>query len=118
MARKLHPDVLKIDKSFTTAIGTDAVNSTVTDIIIALGQRLNIELVAEGVETEEQSRYLRRHSVHILQGTCMRGQCRCASFEMAGGKSLSASPSQRTHRALTAVTLDNVTLLHRAQSAL
>lgn len=65
---KLHPDVLKIDKSFTTAIGTDAVNSTVTDIIIALGQRLNIELVAEGVETEEQSRYLRRHSVHILQG--------------------------------------------------
>jgi len=65
---KLHPDVLKIDKSFTTAIGTDAVNSTVTDIIIALGQRLNIELVAEGVETEEQSRYLRRHGVHNLQG--------------------------------------------------
>ena len=65
---KLHPDVLKIDKSFTTAIGTDAVNSTVTDIIIALGQRLNIELVAEGVETEEQSQYLRRHGVTILQG--------------------------------------------------
>lgn len=65
---KLHPDVLKIDRSFTTAIGTDAVNSTVTDIIIALGQRLNIELVAEGVETGEQARYLRRHGVHILQG--------------------------------------------------
>lgn len=29
---KLRPDVLKIDKSFTSAIGTDAVNSTVTDI--------------------------------------------------------------------------------------
>ncbi|MBR7342205.1 EAL domain-containing protein, partial [Klebsiella pneumoniae] len=40
---KLRPDILKIDKSFTAAIGTDAVNSTVTDIIIALGQRLNIE---------------------------------------------------------------------------
>ncbi|MGX5108765.1 EAL domain-containing protein [Enterobacter cloacae] len=65
---KLHPDVLKIDRSFTTAIGTDAVNSTVTDIIIALGQRLNIELVAEGVETEEQARYLRRHGVPVLQG--------------------------------------------------
>jgi EAL domain-containing protein (putative c-di-GMP-specific phosphodiesterase class I) len=65
---KLHPDVLKIDKSFTTAIGTDAVNSTVTDIIIALGQRLNIELVAEGVETEAQARYLRHHGVQILQG--------------------------------------------------
>lgn len=65
---KLHPDVLKIDKSFTHAIGTDAVNSTVTDIIIALGQRLNIELVAEGVETPEQALYLQRHGVHLQQG--------------------------------------------------
>ncbi|MNR06916.1 putative cyclic-di-GMP phosphodiesterase AdrB [compost metagenome] len=65
---KLRPDVLKIDKSFTTALGTDAVNSTVTDIIIALGQRLNIKLVAEGVKTQEQARYLRHHGVNILQG--------------------------------------------------
>jgi len=65
---KLRPDVLKIDKSFTMALGTDAVNSTVTDIIIALGQRLNIELVAEGVETQEQARYLRHHGVNTLQG--------------------------------------------------
>lgn len=65
---KLRPDVLKIDKSFTNAIGTDAVNSTVTDIIIALGQRLNIELVAEGVETPAQAHYLRQHGVSLLQG--------------------------------------------------
>lgn len=65
---KLNPEVLKIDKSFTAAIGTDAVNSTVTDIIIALGQRLDIELVAEGVETKDQASYLRRHGVNILQG--------------------------------------------------
>ncbi|HDG1682923.1 TPA: EAL domain-containing protein [Kluyvera ascorbata] len=64
----LHPDILKIDKSFTSAIGTDAVNSTVTDIIIALGQRLNIELVAEGVETQAQALYLQQHGVHLLQG--------------------------------------------------
>lgn len=65
---KLRPDVLKIDKSFTSAIGTDAVNSTVTDIIIALGKKLNIELVAEGVETQAQAQHLRRHGVHVLQG--------------------------------------------------
>lgn len=65
---RLHPNVLKIDKSFTTAIGTDAVNSTVTDIIIALGKRLKIALVAEGVETEQQASYLRRHGVAVLQG--------------------------------------------------
>lgn len=65
---KLNPEVLKIDKSFTAAIGTDAVNSTVTDIIIALAQRLNIELVAEGVETSDQASHLRLHGVDILQG--------------------------------------------------
>ena len=87
MARKLHPDVLKIDKSFTTAIGTDAVNSTVTDII-ALGQRLNIELVAEGVETEEQVTL-----PAPSQRTCFAGVFVCAAnaaarvSEMAGGKS-------------------------------
>ncbi|EHX0653497.1 cyclic diguanylate phosphodiesterase [Salmonella enterica] len=65
---KLRPDILKIDKSFTAAIGTDAVNSTVTDIIIALGQRLNIELVAEGVENQTQAQHLRQHGVQMLQG--------------------------------------------------
>lgn len=65
---KLHPEVLKIDKSFTAAIGTDAVNSTVTDIIIALGKKLNIQLVAEGVEEMKQAAYLRRHGVAVLQG--------------------------------------------------
>jgi len=65
---KLNPEVLKIDKSFTAAIGTDAVNSTVTDIIIALAQRLDIELVAEGVETSDQASHLRLHGVNILQG--------------------------------------------------
>ncbi|HAZ55135.1 MAG TPA: cyclic diguanylate phosphodiesterase, partial [Franconibacter helveticus] len=64
----LHPDVLKIDKTFTAAIGTDAVNSTVTDIIIALAKRLNIDLVAEGVETPEQAAWLRRNGVAVLQG--------------------------------------------------
>lgn len=65
---RLRPDVLKIDKSFTMAIGTDAVNSTVTDMIIALGQRLHIELVAEGVENPRQAQHLRQRGVHVLQG--------------------------------------------------
>ena len=65
---KLRPDVLKIDKSFTSAIGIDSVNATVTDIIIALAHRLNIVTVAEGVETQQQDEYLRRHGVDILQG--------------------------------------------------
>ncbi|WP_426617564.1 EAL domain-containing protein [Raoultella sp. R2A007] len=65
---KLRPDVLKIDKSFTSAIGVDSVNTTVTDMIIALARRLNILTVAEGVETAAQSRYLQQHGVDVLQG--------------------------------------------------
>lgn len=64
----LSPDILKIDKSFTAAIGTDAVNSKVTDMIIDLGHRLNIELIAEGVETPEQAEFLRQQGVLLLQG--------------------------------------------------
>ncbi|MFP2469651.1 EAL domain-containing protein [Pseudescherichia vulneris] len=84
---QLHPDILKIDKSFTNAIGTDAVNSTVTDIIIALGQRLNIELVAEGVETAQQAHYLRHHGVPILQGYLYAKPMPLAEFPrwLAGG---------------------------------
>jgi sensor c-di-GMP phosphodiesterase-like protein len=66
--------VLKIDKSFTSAIGIDSVNATVTDMIIALAHRLNIVTVAEGVET--QGEYLRRHGVDILQGFYYAGRCR------------------------------------------
>ncbi|WP_308562745.1 EAL domain-containing protein [uncultured Klebsiella sp.] len=65
---KLRPDVLKIDKSFTSAIGIDSVNATVTDMIIALAHRLNIVTVAEGVETREQEAYLRDNGVNLLQG--------------------------------------------------
>ncbi|MFC0138867.1 EAL domain-containing protein [Erwinia mallotivora] len=66
--KTLSPDVLKIDKVFTAAIGTDAINATVTDMVISLAQRLNISLVAEGVETAEQAEYLRERGVDVLQG--------------------------------------------------
>ncbi len=71
---KLHPDVLKIDQSFTTAIGTDAVNSTVTDIIIALGQRLN-ELVAEGGRNGGAGALLTPTVFILCRGISMRGRC-------------------------------------------
>ncbi|WP_075181970.1 EAL domain-containing protein [Pantoea sp. 1.19] len=66
--KTLNPDVLKIDKVFTAAIGTDAINATVTDMVIALAQRLDIRLVAEGVETAEQADYLRDRGVDVFQG--------------------------------------------------
>ena len=65
--KNLSPDVLKIDRGFTAAIGTDAVNATVTDTIITLAQRLEAETGGRGVETEEQADYLRSREVNALQ---------------------------------------------------
>jgi sensor c-di-GMP phosphodiesterase-like protein len=66
--KTLKPDVLKIDYAFTASIGTDAINATVTDTIITLAQRLNLKLIAEGVETSQQVDYLRTRHVDSLQG--------------------------------------------------
>lgn len=77
---RLRPDVLKIDKSFTMAIGTDAVNSTVTDMIIALGQRLNIELVAEGVENPARRSICASRECIYCRVFCTPVPCRLKSF--------------------------------------
>jgi sensor c-di-GMP phosphodiesterase-like protein len=59
-------DAIKIDKSFTHAIGTDAVTLGILPQILAMAQTLNLEVVAEGIETEEQAAYFARCDQPIL----------------------------------------------------
>lgn len=61
-------DYLKIDKCFVDTIGVETVNSAVLNTIIELGHRLNVQMVAEGVEEEHQAQYLAKMGVHKLQG--------------------------------------------------
>jgi sensor c-di-GMP phosphodiesterase-like protein len=61
-------DYLKIDRGFIASINTDAVSAPVLDMIIALGIRLELTLVAEGVETANQVEYLRAKGVRLAQG--------------------------------------------------
>ena len=49
---------LKIDKLFIQAIGTKAITESLNDVIIDMAKRLNLIIIAEGVETEEQVNYL------------------------------------------------------------
>jgi diguanylate cyclase (GGDEF)-like protein/PAS domain S-box-containing protein len=59
---------LKIDRSFIHDITTDAGSANIVASIIALSQKMDLEVVAEGVETEEQRRYLQRQGCHEIQG--------------------------------------------------
>ncbi len=59
---------LKIDRSFIHDITTDAGSANIVASIIALSQKMGLEVVAEGVETEEQRRYLQRQGCHEIQG--------------------------------------------------
>jgi len=55
--RDLSIDAIKIDKSFTQAIGTEAVTVGILPQILAMAEALNLNVVVEGVETEMQANY-------------------------------------------------------------
>jgi diguanylate cyclase (GGDEF)-like protein/PAS domain S-box-containing protein len=59
---------LKIDKSFIQDLTKDEDDRAVTAAIISLGQKLNLRVIAEGVENEAQIAFLRKNHCDELQG--------------------------------------------------
>ncbi|MEY6433400.1 PAS domain S-box protein [Thioalkalicoccus limnaeus] len=66
--RRLPLQQLKIDKSFVDDILSDANCQAIAGAIVALGHSLDLEVVAEGVETAEQADYLRSADCDLAQG--------------------------------------------------
>ncbi|MFW0758959.1 EAL domain-containing protein [Pseudomonas sp. H11T01] len=66
--RQFNVDFLKIDQSFVAMIGVDALSRHILDSIIELSGKLDLGIVAEGVETPEQRDYLAAQGVDFLQG--------------------------------------------------
>ncbi|WP_163854485.1 putative bifunctional diguanylate cyclase/phosphodiesterase [Paenibacillus elgii] len=66
--KKFPIDKLKIDRSFVRDIMTDPNDAAIVASIIAMTRHLNMEVIAEGVETEEQLRFLHDNQCHLIQG--------------------------------------------------
>lgn len=59
---------LKIDKSFIADLSDNESGCSVTAAIVSLGQKLKLDVVAEGVETLEQLEFLRENNCDSIQG--------------------------------------------------
>jgi len=61
-------DQLKIDLSFVRNIGIKPTDAVIVQTIIGMGNSLGMEVIAEGVENEEQRDFLERNGCHAYQG--------------------------------------------------
>jgi diguanylate cyclase (GGDEF)-like protein/PAS domain S-box-containing protein len=59
---------LKIDKSFINDLPNDENDKAVASAVISLGQKLNLRVIAEGVETDDQVAFLRQNNCDEMQG--------------------------------------------------
>ncbi len=65
------PDIVKIDRSFTARLGSDAAATSIVRGIIQMSHELGIKVTAEGVETNQQFHALREAGCDYVQGFCL-----------------------------------------------
>ncbi|MTI67189.1 MAG: EAL domain-containing protein [Firmicutes bacterium] len=79
--RKESISKLKIDKSFVDDVCSDTHNKKITSAIISMSKSLQLEVVAEGVETEKHLKFLKGKSCDMYQGYLFSKPLEGKSFE-------------------------------------
>jgi EAL domain-containing protein (putative c-di-GMP-specific phosphodiesterase class I) len=69
-------DKIKIDQSFVRDLGTQQDSRAIVRVIISLGASLGMQVLAEGVETEDQLEQLRSEGCGEAQGYLFSPPCR------------------------------------------
>ncbi|MGG3890423.1 EAL domain-containing protein [Metabacillus fastidiosus] len=75
-------DLLKIDQSFIQNINIDKNDEVILGTIISMAKHLNLELIAEGVETKEQVHFLRDKKCDTIQGYLISKPMKNEDFEV------------------------------------
>jgi diguanylate cyclase (GGDEF)-like protein len=111
--KQFHVDKLKIDRSFVSDFAVDSDNAAITIAIISMAKGLKLKVVAEGVETEAQLSFLRRHGCDEIQGfyfskpvTAEEAADKLAQFPPLAGKILRMPPQHLLHAGHQAVVRD------------
>ena len=79
--RNFPVDALKIDRSFVKDLPTDGDAAAICAAIIAMARELKLKVIAEGVETEAQLKFLREHRCDQAQGYLIGRPASAADFE-------------------------------------
>jgi diguanylate cyclase (GGDEF)-like protein/PAS domain S-box-containing protein len=79
--KRLPLDQLKIDQSFVRDISNDPNDAAIVQTIITMGNTLGMNVIAEGVETQEQLNFLRLHGCATYQGYLFSRPVPLADFE-------------------------------------
>ncbi|WP_163007819.1 EAL domain-containing protein, partial [Pseudomonas viridiflava] len=66
--KRLPANEIKIDRGFVRDLERDSDDAAIVSAIVAVGQALNLRIVAEGVETAVQQNFLTRLGCDALQG--------------------------------------------------
>jgi EAL domain-containing protein (putative c-di-GMP-specific phosphodiesterase class I) len=66
--RSFEAATLKIDPSFIAGLGETSQSDMIVEMVIQLGERMNMRVLAEGVETEQQAEWLRSRKCILAQG--------------------------------------------------
>jgi len=74
-------DILKIDRSFIHDVTEDNSDAMLVEMILSLADKMNINVVAEGVETKEQLNFLEQHNCRYIQGYYFSKPLPLAEFE-------------------------------------
>ena len=79
--RRFPLDEVKIERSFIRDLGTDPEDALLAEVILDLGRKLGVRVMAEGVETADQKHFLTEHGCDSMQGFLFGKPMTAEAFE-------------------------------------